>query len=416
MKRSLRIDNAFIFLLLSLTVLASCREKSDDIKDFIISAETVLPVAESVDVDNFAHQIVLKYQSSVDLSNVQIRLNLAEGVEMDEPGEAVAYYDLTSEAVARVKYKGTSIKYSFVIDYVNPAFDPTSKGWVKCTNFGTLPAYLSVYKGPAVYESKNIVAYIAVADMNNQNARFSVLGEKTGYNTPSALFEASSKPAVIMNAGYFWSGSALGLVVRNSVTVRDGNPMVYRTLNEESTVYYPTQAAFGYETNGTFSANWAYTSSGVTYSYPSPAPNKTGTAPMAIPTSLYPAGAARWSPVMAIGAGPMLVNDGAYSNTWEAEMFDASSGVGPTANNPRSAIGVTEYGYLIFFVCEGRNMTPNTPGLSLENVAGILLDLGCVEAINLDGGGSSCMLINGQETIKPSDGTQRKIVTAVAVY
>lgn len=416
MKCSLRIENVFVFLLLSFTVFASCREKPDDIHDYIISAETVLPVAESVDVDNFAHQIVFEYQSSSDLSNVQIKLNLAEGVEMVEPAEAVAYYDLTSEAAARVKYKGTTIKYTFVIDYINPAFDPTSGGWTKCNNFGTLPGYLSVYKGPAVYAGKNLVAYIAVADMNNQSARFSVLGEKTGYNTPSALFEASSKPAVIMNAGYFWSGSALGLVVRNNITIRDGNPMVYRTLNEVSTVYYPTQAAFGYESDGTFSAHWVYTSSGVTYSYPSPSPNKTGTTPMAVPTSSYPAGAVRWSPVMAIGAGPMLINDGAYSNTWEAEMFDASSGVGPTANNPRSAIGITEFGYLIFFVCEGRNMTANTPGLTLENVANILIDLGCVEAINLDGGGSSCMLINGTETIKPSDGTQRKIVTAVAVF
>ena len=38
-----------------------------------------------------------------------------------------------------------------------------------------------------------------------------------------------------------------------------------------------------------------------------------------------------------------------------------------------------------------------------------LKDLGCIEALNLDGGGSSCLLINGKETIKPSDKTQRAV-------
>jgi exopolysaccharide biosynthesis protein len=42
-----------------------------------------------------------------------------------------------------------------------------------------------------------------------------------------------------------------------------------------------------------------------------------------------------------------------------------------------------------------------------------LIDLGAVEAINLDGGGSSCLLINGKETIKPSDPTGQRPVPAV---
>ncbi len=50
---------------------------------------------------------------------------------------------------------------------------------------------------------------------------------------------------------------------------------------------------------------------------------------------------------------------------------------------------------------EGRNKTESIPGLTLQEVANRLLEIGCSEAINLDGGGSSCMLINGKETIKP---------------
>ena len=40
---------------------------------------------------------------------------------------------------------------------------------------------------------------------------------------------------------------------------------------------------------------------------------------------------------------------------------------------------------------------------------------GADEALNLDGGGSSCMLINGKETIKGTDGKQRTVVTAVGL-
>ena len=42
-------------------------------------------------------------------------------------------------------------------------------------------------------------------------------------------------------------------------------------------------------------------------------------------------------------------------------------------------------------------------GASLNQLAQIFKKLGCLEALNLDGGGSSCMLVNGKETIKPSD-------------
>ena len=62
-------------------------------------------------------------------------------------------------------------------------------------------------------EEKNVQAYIAVADMNDLEARFSVLGEAQGTKTPSQFFESSSKPVVLLNAGYFWDGHSLGLIV-----------------------------------------------------------------------------------------------------------------------------------------------------------------------------------------------------------
>jgi exopolysaccharide biosynthesis protein len=170
------------------------------------------------------------------------------------------------------------------------------------------------------------------------------------------------------------------------------------------------------EVNGTFTARWVYESAHTLYSYPEPSPNKAGEQPLPVPSATFPQGAVTWKPREAIGAGPLLIKNGKYQNMWENELFDEASGVGPTYNHPRSAIAYHPNGYLIFFVCEGRNKTANTPGLTLKEVADLLLDLGCSEAINLDGGGSSCMLLNGKETIIPSDGKQRTIPNTVAIY
>jgi exopolysaccharide biosynthesis protein len=75
-------------------------------------------------------------------------------------------------------------------------------------------------------------------------------------------------------------------------------------------------------------------------------------------------------------------------------------------------VGYTAKGELILFVCEGR-FKGRADGLTLPEMATIMRQIGCVEALNLDGGGSSCLLINGKETIKPSDKEGQRPVPAV---
>ena len=76
-------------------------------------------------------------------------------------------------------------------------------------------------------------------------------------------------------------------------------------------------------------------------------------------------------------------------------------------------MGYTKDGKLIILVIEGRNK--NAGGATLFQGAQIFKDLGCWEALNLDGGGSSCLLINGKETIKPSDITGQRPVPAIFI-
>jgi exopolysaccharide biosynthesis protein len=80
--------------------------------------------------------------------------------------------------------------------------------------------------------------------------------------------------------------------------------------------------------------------------------------------------------------------------------------------HPRTAMGYTKDNKLIILVIQGR--FPNmAEGATLTQQAQIFKDLGCWEALNLDGGGSSCLLVNGKETIKPSDKEGERPVPAV---
>ena len=82
--------------------------------------------------------------------------------------------------------------------------------------------------------------------------------------------------------------------------------------------------------------------------------------------------------------------------------------------HPRSGIGYTKDGRIIVLAVQGR--TPGkAAGVTLAEEAKIFLDLGCYEALNLDGGGSSCLLVNGKETIQPSDKGGERPVPAVFI-
>lgn len=283
--------------------------------------------------------------------------------------------------------------------------DITALGWIPQTQFGALPAHINVYKSPDLLKNKKAVAYIAVADMSK--ATFSVLGESKGYKTPSQFYAQAASP-VIMNAGYFWDGSSLSLVCRDGKVVC---PNAQTASKDWVTIYYPTRGIFGLMADGTYQTLWSYTTSTATYGYPKPADNQFGASPQPVPSATFPSGGAQISAQTAIGGGPVLLKNGEVKNYYGKELLDISA----DSSQPRSAIGIRKDKKMIFFVCEGRKMTPDVSGFTTAEVADILKDLGCVDAMNLDGGGSSCLLINGKETIKGSDGKQRSVVTAVAL-
>lgn len=118
----------------------------------------------------------------------------------------------------------------------------------------------------------------------------------------------------------------------------------------------------------------------------------------------------KWKMKTAIGGGPVLVQNGEIKITNNEELKFGGNAIND--KHPRTAMGYTADNKLIILVVQGR-FPGIAEGASLTQEAQILKELGCVEALNLDGGGSSCMLVNGKETIQPSDKTGQRAVPAV---
>jgi len=89
-----------------------------------------------------------------------------------------------------------------------------------------------------------------------------------------------------------------------------------------------------------------------------------------------------------ISGGPYLVKNGSVYVDVSEEKLLAIGG-----RNPRSAIGYTKDNDLIIVAVDGRE--GSSVGLTLNELASLMKSLGCVNAINLDGGGSTVMYVNG---------------------
>lgn len=92
--------------------------------------------------------------------------------------------------------------------------------------------------------------------------------------------------------------------------------------------------------------------------------------------------------------GPALVTDGTVVVSENEEVGKAK------ASNPRTAIGIVDELHYLFVVSDGRTST--SEGLSLYQLAEFVQKLGADVAYNLDGGGSSTMVFNGEVINNPT--------------
>lgn len=288
-------------------------------------------------------------------------------------------------------------------------------GWKMSTSFGTsFPTGIQVYQYDTIFLGKRVKAFCVAYDSKNTTIEFKPIMASTA-TTPSTFF--SNESGVVyacINGGYFGSNQSYSLVKYNNVVTSANIKALTRTYNGVNTPYYPTRAAFGIDAAGSPSIGWIYnvgSGNDLIYNYPSPSPNLLGSAPQPVPTATFPANGTIWNTVSAIGGSPVLIKNNSIQITANEELIDVNN----TTSRPRSAIGYTNNGIILILAVEGDN-PPTYTGINLADLAALQQSLGATNAINLDGGGSTSLIIGGLRTVRPGDnGVERPVVSAVLI-
>jgi exopolysaccharide biosynthesis protein len=233
--------------------------------------------------------------------------------------------------------------------------------------------------------------------------------------TPSQFFEKNGKPLIVVNATFFsfQTNQNLNAVIKDHKLVSYNVHNVPGRGKDTFTYRHPLGSAIGITKNGKADVAWLYTDSTESHAMATQMPTIAlkDSLPYLRKKNMKRSGRfKKWKVQTGIGGGPVLVQDGMIKITNNEELKFAGNAVND--RHPRTAMGYTKDNKLVIMVVQGR-MPEIAEGVSLKHLAEMLRDVGCVEALNLDGGGSSCLLVNGKETIKPSDPNGQRPVPAV---
>jgi hypothetical protein len=131
-------------------------------------------------------------------------------------------------------------------------------------------------------------------------------------------------------------------------------------------------------------------------------------------TPLDPKQEARWRGANTIlGGGPQLITNGKVAITNVQEKVTPAF---VNDRHPRTAIAKLASGKLLLVAVDGRQPGVSV-GMSLTMLADLLLEFSAVEAMNLDGGGSTTMIVRDKVVNRPSDSTgERPVSDAILVF
>ncbi|MBC7828120.1 MAG: phosphodiester glycosidase family protein [Chitinophagaceae bacterium] len=278
----------------------------------------------------------------------------------------------------------------------------------------SLPAGLKLFTTKGSLNGRPFIAYYAEANLKNKKLEFTTqVGNGQRY-TPSQFYTREGLPHLVVNGTFFSFATNQNL----NVIIRDGKILGYNfpalKSRASDSFYYPTRSAIGISKNRRADVAWIFTDTAQRWPYafqsrPIVARGKTNDPSLIDLNTIDPW--KWWKMKTAIGGGPVLVQEGKINITNQEEQMFVN---GLADLHPRTAMGYTKDRKLIILVVQGRD--PGiAEGATLAEEAKILADLGCYEALNLDGGGSSCMLVNGKETIKPSDKEGQRPVPGVFI-
>ncbi len=290
-------------------------------------------------------------------------------------------------------------------------------------DYAPLPITVHIFKTNDSLDGNPFIAHYIKAKLEDKKLDFTVdttLGRRL---TPLQFYDKNDKPLLVVNSTFFSFATNQNL----NVVIKDGKMVGYNihTIpmrgNDTFQYRHPLGSALGIGKKRHADVAWLLTDSTKRFAYASQFESTVIRDSMAFLDithvkktkhtfrSPYDGDLKKrhlskkfkkWKMKTAVGGGPVLVQKGKIKITNEEELKFTGKAIHD--KHPRTCMGYTKDGYLVIMVIQGQ--TPGVAeGATLEQQAKLLIDVGCFEALNLDGGGSCCMLVNGKETIKPSD-------------
>ena len=268
------------------------------------------------------------------------------------------------------------------------------------------PAGIKIMKGRN--DELPINAWAAIIDPRYPNVDLNVIvSEDIDRRETLTQFSQNKEARGVVNGGYFLIDKTptehVGLLYVNNRTVAPATKSVLRNNKR----YFTARGALGFLDDGGIDIAWVTSRNDSLFNFPEPLENQ----PEEPVDSFDFSKAETWEVDDAIHAGPVLMHDGKIRVTSNEEVFFGST---IPDIHPRTAAGYRNSGELVLLVVDGRQV--DSRGVDLQELAILMRDLGCVEAINLDGGGSSAMVVDGKLLNRPAGTTsQREVMSAIAV-
>jgi exopolysaccharide biosynthesis protein len=320
------------------------------------------------------------------------------------------------------------MKYVFIL-LLSPVVSFAQLKWKNVDSaYGPLPISIHVYFTDDPIDTGKFRAFYVVADLKDKKLDFTTDTTYKRRLTPSEFYEKNAQPIVTVNGTFFSfeTNQNLNLVMKKGKLTSNNRQEILGRGKDTFTYRHVFPAAFGISKKRQADVAWTVSDSSKSLPYASQIPITAYRDSISLididnlikKTSVIlghngqsESNIKKWKMQTAIGGGPVLLQNGEIKITNNEEIRFAGKAIND--KHPRTAMGYTADNKLIILVVEGRN--PSAGGATLTQEAEILRDLGCVEALNLDGGGSSCLLVNGKETIRPSDKGAQRAVPAVFI-
>ncbi|MFI5133762.1 MAG: phosphodiester glycosidase family protein [Chitinophagales bacterium] len=292
-----------------------------------------------------------------------------------------------------------------------------------------LPKSVHIYFTNQPMDTGTFRAYYLEADLKDNKLDFTVDTTLNRRLTPQKFYERDDKPVLVVNCTFFSfaTNRNVNVIVKNGDLICYDTSFVKGRGKDSLSRYFTLRSAIGFNKNNEADIAWVAADSSMSYPVAFESPKSpllldkyfTKTANFmnddAIRNYLKPGATEhkilKWKMQTVVGGGPTLLQNGEVKISNEEEMLFAGKAIND--KHPRTAMGYTSDGRLIVLAIQGRS--ESSGGATLIQEAQIFKDLGCWEAMNLDGGGSSCMLVNGKSTIKVSDITGQRPVPAVFI-